>query len=165
MKHVLKSNTTLTNVKQEDIQPNAIDLRLDRIFVFSAPYSEEFKISNEDKKPFTKQELFPADDWWQLGPGCYEVIMENIVKMGENEAGWVITRSTLSRNGVFITGGLYDSGYHGVMAATLNVTRNLTIKKGTRIGQFLLFDADMLHKYDGSYGLAKEHDKLYQPVE
>jgi hypothetical protein len=46
----------------------------------------------------------------------------------------------------------------GVMHVTVGPMR---IKKGTRIGQYLSFDAEMHHLYDGSYGVGKEHDKKY----
>jgi deoxycytidine triphosphate deaminase len=88
--------------------------------------------------------------------------MENIINVGPGEAGWVITRSTLNRNGCFITSGLYDSGYHGVMAGVLHVTIDTArIKKGTRIGQYLSFDAEALTMYDGDYGIGKTHDVKY----
>jgi deoxycytidine triphosphate deaminase len=48
------------------------------------------------------------------------------------------------------------------MAGAMHVhCGQFSIQKGTRIGQFLLFKAESLHKYDGSYGLNKEHDKKY----
>ena len=95
-------------------------------------------------------------------PGDYEVVMENIIQVGESEAGWVITRSTLNRNGLFLTSGLYDSGYHGVMAGVLHVGIGpARIKKGTRIGQYWSFDAESLSTYDGDYGIGKDHDKKY----
>jgi len=88
--------------------------------------------------------------------------MENIIHVGEGEAGWVITRSTLNRNGCFLTSGLYDSMYHGVMAAVLHVGIGIAkIKQGTRIGQYISFQAEMLHGYDGDYGIGKQHDKKY----
>jgi deoxycytidine triphosphate deaminase len=88
--------------------------------------------------------------------------MENIISVGQGEAGWVITRSTLNRNGLFLTSGLYDSGYHGAMAGLLHVTiGQARIKKGTRIGQYLSFEAESLSMYDGDYGINKEHDKKY----
>ena len=92
--------------------------------------------------------------------------MSNIITVGEGEAGFVITRSTLNRNGVYITSGLYDSGYNGVMAGALHVTSGpFKVKVNTRIGQFLLFKAESLHLYDGDYGLNKDHDKKYQAQE
>jgi deoxycytidine triphosphate deaminase len=102
------------------------------------------------------------DGYWYLNQGTYEIVMENIVSVGEGEAGWVITRSTLNRNGVFITSGLYDSGYHGVMAGAMHITCGpMIIKKGTRVGQFLLFKSETLKLYDGDYGLDKAHDQKY----
>jgi deoxycytidine triphosphate deaminase len=89
--------------------------------------------------------------------------MENVINVGEGEAGWVITRSTLNRNGLFLTSGLYDSGYHGVMAGVLHVNAGpAKIKQGTRIGQYLSFNAEALHSYAGDYGIGKAHDTKYQ---
>ena len=153
-------NTKLTNVQPGDVQPNAVDLRLDKVFQIN---TTEFVISNEEKRHRGTFELVPdSEGYFVLAPGSYEIVMENIIHVGDGEAGWVITRSTLNRNGCFITSGLYDSGYHGVMAGVLHVTTGTArIKKGTRIGQYLCFDAQMVKQYDGDYGLGKEHDKKY----
>ena len=161
MIHIMgEHGSKLTNVHEVDVQPNAVDLRLGKVFKIK---NETFALSEDYKVHRGSEELFPNEDgFWTLEPGTYEVVMENIIEIGEGEAGWVITRSTLNRNGVFLTSGLYDSGYHGVMAGAMHVTTGpLTIRKNTRIGQFLLFKAESLHKYDGSYGLNKEHDKKY----
>lgn len=163
MKHILgpNSKSTLTNVQEGDSQPNAVDLRLDRVYKIK---EELFQLSNDEKKHRgTEYEVQPdREGYFFLSPGHYEVVMENIINVGENEAGWVITRSTLNRNGCFITSGLYDSGYHGVMAGVLHVSIGpARIKKGTRIGQYLSFDSESLSSYDGDYGVGKEHDKKY----
>ena len=162
MKHIMStmSESSLTNVVDGDSQPNAVDLRLDKIFEI---HNSPFTISEEEKKHRGSVEIQPNQEgWFYLMPGTYEIVMENIINVGPNEAGWVITRSTLNRNGVFITSGLYDSGYHGVMAGALHVTTGpLKIQRGTRVGQFLLFDSESLSKYEGSYGLNSEHDKKY----
>ena len=172
MKHIKgpNSKSELSHVQEGDIQPNAVDLRLGKVFAIDR---ERFELSNEHKKHRGSHELLPdADGYFFLGPGSYEVIMENIIRVGEGEAGWVITRSTLNRNGCFLTSGLYDSGYGidvktgegvgGMMAGVLHVTiAPARIKKGTRIGQFVLFNAECLHLYDGEYGNHKTHDKKY----
>jgi len=163
MKHILGKNSrsTLTKVQDGDSQPNAIDLRLDKVYKIK---TNVFEISNEHKKHRgTEYELIPDHQgYFFLEPGDYEVVMENIIRVGENEAGWVITRSTFNRNGLFLTSGLYDSGYNGVMAGVLHVGLGpARIKKGTRIGQYLSFDAESLSTYDGDYGIGKEHDKKY----
>lgn len=163
MKHIMGPNSKshLSAVVEGDVQPNAVDLRLGKVFAINS--KELFEISNDHKKHRGTQELqVDPEGYYNLAPGHYEVVMENIIDVGEGEAGWVITRSTLNRNGLFITSGLYDSGYHGVMAGVLHVTiGQARIKKGTRIGQYLSFDSEALHKYDGDYGLNKAHDKKY----
>jgi deoxycytidine triphosphate deaminase len=165
MKHILGSNSKsiLTNVQEGDSQPNAVDLRLDKVFKI---LPEVFEVENEYKRHRGSYEIMPdSKGVFYLEPGHYEVVMENKITVGSNEAGWVITRSTLNRNGLFLTSGLYDSGYSGVMAGVLHVTIGpAKIRKGTRIGQYLSFDAESLSSYDGSYGTKSDHDKKYGKV-
>ena len=166
MIHIAAQDTqsNLTNVELTDIQPNAVDLRVDKIFEMN--YKNVFTIGEDNGKEVKQHrgssEIEPDQDgYWYLPTGTYEIIMENIINVGPDEAGWVITRSTLNRNGLFITSGLYDSGYHGVMAGALHVKAFARIKKGTRVGQFLLFKSQSLKKYDGDYGIGKAHDQKY----
>ena len=173
MKHILgpNSRSTLTNVQEGDSQPNAVDLRLDKVFKILPTV---FEISDDHKKHRQTEEVLPDEKgYFNLEPGSYEVTMLNEVSIGSNEAGWVIVRSTLNRAGCFLTSGNYDSFYGidvetnevvgGVMAGCLHVNVGLArIKKGTRVGQFLLFEAEMLNKYNGDYGNHKNHDQKYQ---
>lgn len=157
MKHIMgpTSKSTLTNVQEGDSQPNAVDLRLDKVFRI---LPNTFEITNESKTLRGSEEVLPdADGFFNLEIGSYEAIMENIINVGQNESGWTITRSTLNRNGVFITSGLYDSGYHGAMAGCMHVNVGpIRIKKGTRVAQYLSFNSEMLHKYNGSYGFGAD---------
>jgi len=161
MKHIMgpNSESTLTGVDHGDIQPNAVDVRLAKVFQLGDGL---FTISEDGKQHRGNIELEADEDgWFFLEENCsYEVVMENIIKVGPNEAGWVVSRSTLIRNGCFLTSGLYDSGYEGVIAACLHVRGgDMMVKKGTRIGQYLSFHSEALHLYDGDYGLAKAHDQ------
>lgn len=166
MKHILSktNDCELTGVQHGDSQPNAVDLRVKKIFEINK--KSPFIISEEDKTHRGSTEVQPDEEgWFNLERGTYEIIMENIVSVEEGYAGFVITRSTLNRNGLFITSGLYDSGYHGVMAGCLHVRVGpAKIKKGTRVGQFLLFEAETLSMYDGSYGIGKQHDNKYGEI-
>ena len=163
MKHILSqtNDCELTGVQEGDSQPNAVDLRVKKIFTIHK--ASRFELGEGVKlHRRTSEELPDKDGWWDLQRGTYEIVMENIVSIEEGYAGFVITRSTLNRNGVFITSGLYDSGYHGVMAGCLHVRVGpMKIQKGTRVGQFLLFKAETLSLYDGSYGIGKQHDNKY----
>lgn len=154
------ANSSLSNIQSADIQPNAVDVRVDKVFRIEP---KEFKISESEKKHRGSVEILPdGQGYFNLVQGAYEIIMEGIVSIGEGEAGWIITRSTLNRNGLYITSGLYDSGYEGVMAGALHVSGGpAKIKQGTRVGQFLLFPSEALSSYDGDYGIGKSHDEKY----
>jgi deoxycytidine triphosphate deaminase len=162
MKHIASqsSKSNLSAVQPQDIQPNAVDLRLGKIFQIK---SREFIIDETQKVHRGSVPIdVRSDGYFHLEPGCYEVIMENEIEVAEGEAGWVITRSTLNRNGVFLTSGLYDSGYQGVMAGVMHVNGGMMkIRPGTRIGQYLTFDAETIRMYDGDYGVGKAHDTKY----
>jgi len=59
MKHIMgmRSRSTLTNVQENDVQPNVVDLRLDKVFKIS---KNVFEISNDYKKHRgTEYELKP----------------------------------------------------------------------------------------------------------
>lgn len=158
--HSDSTGSSLTEVQDVDVQPNAVDLRVGKIFKIR---DSVFSIDEDKKEHRGSYEILPENEYWSLQPGTYEIVMQNIITVGEGEAGWVITRSTLNRNGVFITSGLYDSGYHGVMAGALHVTGGpMRIKRGTRVGQFLLFKSETLKLYDGDYGIGKKHDEKYK---
>lgn len=163
MKHINGpySRSSLTNVQEGDKQPNATDLRVKEIFQI---LPQTFTITEDEKHHRGSVPVRPDNlGFYTLMAGTsYEVIMENIITVGPGEAGWVVTRSTLNRNGVYLTSGLYDSGYNGVMAAVMHVTSGpMRIKAGTRVGQYLSFDAEALHSYEGSYGIGTEDDVKY----
>lgn len=172
MKHLASSNSNSRLIRIRDgegvvgfdevqVQPNAIDLRVESLMLID---DTTFTIDEEKKEHRGSKSVPTKDGYWQLEAGKrYEVIFEGIVEVAEGEAGWVITRSTLNRNGLFLTSGLYDSGYKGVMAGCLHVTSGpAQIKKGTRLGQFILFEAESLSSYNGDYGVDSEHDKKYE---
>lgn len=164
MLHISSDNSKsiLTNVQDGDIQPNATDLRIDKIFKIENNIFEIDKDNNKKHRSITKIEA-DRNGFYFLNEGHYAVIMENDIEVGENECGFVITRSTFNRNGCYLTSGLYDSGYKGHMAACLHVTSGaLKIQKGTRIGQYLCFHCNSLYKYNGSYGVNSEYDKKYE---
>ena len=156
-----RSTSSLTGVIEGDVQPNAVDLRLGKVYSIT---TNTFTIDETQKVHRGSTALEVGEDgYYTLEPGHYEVLMDNLIEVGEGESGFVITRSTLNRNGVFLTSGLYDSGYKGVMAGVMHVNVGLMrIKPGTRIGQYLCFESESLSSYDGDYGLGKAHDKKYE---
>lgn len=156
-----KTRSSLSQFDANQVQPNAIDLKVDRIFAIN---DGTFRIDENEKKHRGSKELKATHGgYWLLKPGTYEILMEGEITIGPDEAGWVITRSTLNRNGLFITSGLYDSGYQGVMAGALHVNvGEALIARGTRVAQFLLFKSESLSSYDGDYGTGKADQTMYQ---
>lgn len=145
------SNTTITNLDEDMVAQNAIDIRIKsvrKILPTLFTIDETQKVHRESEELTTD-----GDGYWLLPVGSYEVVADHIITMGDDESGFVITRSTLNRNGVFVTTGNYDSGYKGSLAMCLHVTTGpMRIQKGTRIAQMLLWKAEALKQYDGDYG-------------
>ena len=84
MKHIQSPNSrsTLTNVQKKDIQPNAVDLRIGKLFEVDG--HSEFVISEDSKQHRKTYEMQPdADGWFTLRPGHYEVVMENTINVGQ----------------------------------------------------------------------------------
>lgn len=143
--------TKITDVEKGDVQPNAVDIRLDEVEKIEA--SDFVLDDNEKKHRITSKLSVQADGFYVLQPGSYKVTMKNKVQIGQSEAGVVISRSTLIRNGVYLCSGLYDTGYKGSMVALLVVTTGTAkIKKGTRIGQYLILESESNGEYQGNYG-------------
>lgn len=166
LKHVLNQSTEseLSNVDNDMAQPNAIDIRIDRVFAFKDTRSYVAVIGEDDDNPdkeikvHRKTEEMNADlnGWMKLPPGSYPFTTQHEITVGANEAGWVITRSTLNRNGVFISSGLFDSSYVGGLDLCLHVFGGpIWIKRGTRVGQYVCVDAESIKEYDGDYGKGK----------
>jgi len=157
MKHIAseQSNSTATNVDKDMVSSNAIDVRLDRVFAIS---SALFEIDDDKKQHRDRTNVeVDADGYFNLDVGVYDVVMGSDVSVGESEAGWLVIRSSFNRNGVFITSGVYDTGYSGNVGGALHVTTGpVRVKQGTRIAQFVLFEAEALKTYDGDYGRATD---------
>lgn len=157
MKHLVNptTKTKISHFQQGDVQPNAIDIRMDRVFQLD---SGLFKLSDTEKVHRSRTEIFPdAEGFFYLKKDCcYQVIMEQSINVPAGEAGLMVIRSTLGRNGILMSSSLYDSGYAGPMEHMLHITTgDAMIKKGTRIAQYLCFDAETAHLYNGSYGFGK----------
>lgn len=162
MLHVLNGETVINGVGERAVQPNAVDLSVCRVFKMEG----DCKLLGDNTKIHRSHVCIePQDGVYVLEPGVYEVQLNETIEVGENECGYVIVRSTLSRNGITLSSGLYDSGYKGPMSVLMTVTcGKLTIEKGTRIGQYLNFHCKSVKLYNGSYGFGKSDlaNKLYE---
>lgn len=139
------------------VQPNAIDFDCVRLFELDKTSPA---LLSETKKVHRKStELTPvADDdgelFWTLKQGkCYDFVSGFHVELPRGVAGELIIRSTLNRSGVFLTAGLYDSGFKGNVAGVLHVRGgDFKLAQYTRIGQLKLLQSDSTGMmYTGGY--------------
>ena len=75
------------------------------------------------------------------------------VKMPDDCWGYIFGRSTFNRQGILIRSSVIDPGYHGKIGVTAYVLgkNNVYIEVGDRVGQLLVFKANVSGKYDGQY--------------
>lgn len=130
------------------IQPNAIDIDCARLF--GIDMSTNCELTNTTKTMCRQPELTPSiqDTWTMLRGSVCDFMSSFSVDLPAGVACYLITRSTLVRNGIAVTSGLYDSGYQGPVGGVLEVkgTANLagtfTLGKGTRICQLIFVKSD-----------------------
>lgn len=145
--------------EQQDkcIQPNALDFDIDRVFAFKSE-ANPFMLSEHDKLMRPTVEISPTSDdagqWWYLPANSVTDFSSSFyVTIPEGVAAMLIVRSTLNRNGLFITSGLYDATFKGMIAGCIhNRGPEATIAKGTRIGQIIFIKSEFSGvAYSGNY--------------
>ena len=162
------TNSSIHRVEnpETDFQPNAVDLRLEKVFKLAEDGST-FILDGDKKVHTNRVEVLPnAEGFFELQPGYYGIEYRNGISVAPDEAGWCIPRSTLIRNGVVVFSSLYDSGYgFGVeggnkMIGAMQVCNpnGAKIRYGERVAQYLCVGAQTAHLYNGSY--AKDHAKV-----
>lgn len=135
----------------KQVQPNAVDFTLDLLKVVDSTASAHIGEASKTMRPLIDVEA--KDGVWTLEAGkVYDGTSEIYVEVPKGAAAILFTRSTFTRNGIFITSGLYDSGFKGHIGFTIyTVGGPVTIEKGTRIGQIAFLSAAAAKEYAGGY--------------
>ncbi len=139
------------------IQPNAIDITCDHLYrnsMISSASNHKFVLSNDTTTHVVKEQVDPVDNYYKnlLLPVYYfESNLEITIPWGF--VAWLVTRSSLNRNGIRVESGLYDAGFKGKIAGTLynHSGVNIDLQRGARVAQLVFAEAETLHKYDGQY--------------
>ena len=157
-------------IDEKYIQPNALDFTIDRLF--SINDNDPFIISDRGKTMRGGNEIIPttysdpADGipweglFWNVeSHKVYDAMSNFHVKVPDDVAVMLIIRSTFNRNGLFLTSGLYDTGFDGSVGFAIpNRSGVARIAPGTRVGQIMFMDADSAGKYAGQYNTeARQH--------
>ena len=142
---------------EKNIQPNAIDFTLDKLFEIN---NDEAFIINEDYKLMRGSVEIEAEEdeddglhYWPIDIRVsYDGMSSMYCKLPEGVACLLIIRSTFNRNGMFLTSGLYDSGFEGHIGFVLhNRSGPAKIATGTRIGQIMFIPSDSAGMYAGGW--------------
>ena len=159
-------NGWVKNIHDEEkqIQPNAIDFTLDRVFILSP--TDEFIISDKDgsKRMVGTNELQSVSmkgytsQFFAIPPRTMvDGLSSMFIEVPEQHVCIPLAvRSTFNRNGVFITSGIYDSGYSGNIGFAIHNTREAYtyIGVGTRVGQISFAQSDSEGVYAGGWNHA-----------
>lgn len=147
-----QSTTVLSNIGENNIQQAAVDLNLENVWVMNGIFTID-----EEKKQHRNTSLLEPDEegYYNLSPGVYEISFDHDIEIGPDEAGYIVTRSTLIRNGVICVSGVWDPSFRGRGGCAMHVNGGpMRIKKGTRVAQFVLWKVlNAQGQYDGDYGL------------
>jgi deoxycytidine triphosphate deaminase len=143
----------LRGIDPGDVQPNAVDIAVDGLY--EVDKTKDFALLKESKSHRGVNEVHSQDDTWYLDPGhAYDFTSPSYVEVPKGVVGWLVTRSTLNRNGVFVLSGLYDSGFKGHLCGVLyNLVGATTMEVGSRVAQFIMARSDSVGVYSGGYNI------------
>ena len=149
------STTVLSNIDETCQQQAAVDLRLENIWKMEGLF-----VIDEEKKQHRKTTKLEVEDdgYYHLEEGTFECSFDHNISIGPDEASLIVPRSTLARNGIQITSGLWDPKFSGRGGCCMHVRGGpMKIKPGTRIGQFVTWKVvNAQGEYNGSYGLNED---------
>lgn len=137
--------------RKKCIQPNAIDITLDNMYKLDL--TTVFILTEQEKQMRPVTPLSCNNGMFEFHSGCYDVTSDFYVDIPKGVAAEIIVRSTLNRNGLFVTSGLYDSGFKGHIGFMLhNRQFDAKISQHTRIAQIKFIqseESDIM--YSGGY--------------
>jgi dUTP pyrophosphatase len=139
---------------ERQVQPNGVDLRIDRLFRLTSPAL--LGESDSVREPAAREEFPPdRDGWWSLPPGSYVLGLRERVNLPSDLMALGRPRSSLLRSGVAIHTAVWDAGYAGRSETLLSVfnPRGFRLQRGARVLQlvFVRLDQPTRRGYRGAY--------------
>ncbi|KAK3349505.1 dUTPase-like protein [Lasiosphaeria hispida] len=137
------------------VQPCGVDLSLRRVLRFSPSSMPKLDFDNARReRPGTVEIPFAGAESVVLEPGAYVVEFNEMVEMPRDCMGQIFARSSLWRSGAFLTAGVVDAGYGGVLGALLDVRHSagLELFRNAKLGQIVLHQMEgEVEGYNGVY--------------
>ena len=140
--------------QQTQLQPNGIDLRIDRVQRLTSPGL--LGAAPNLREPAAREDVQPdADGWWDLHPGGYVIGYAETVNLPPDLMAFARPRSTLLRSGVAIHTAVWDAGYSGRGEGLLSVLnpKGYRLQRGAAVLQlvFLRLGSASAEGYRGKY--------------
>ncbi|RWZ87249.1 MAG: hypothetical protein EO766_12040 [Hydrotalea sp. AMD] len=144
--------------KQKCIQPNAIDITLDHAYTLGLQTRFCLSETSKQMRSTERQNMhsyFSISDepFFTLHTGSTDIMSDFFVTVPAGVAAFLIVRSTLNRNGLWVTSGLYDQGFSNNIGFVIhNDGPNAFIAPHTRVAQLVFVkseDSGLL--YNGTY--------------
>ena len=143
--------------KEDQIQPNGIDVRVKNIRQIQCDMHKPFKMWADGRKEVPNSyicegTLLDDNPAFVLHRGyAYDAEMYEHVKIPEGIVGFIYGRSSLHRNGVFCRASVYDSGFDNRIGLMMFPFQDFWVEQGTRIAQIVFMEAKSSHQYHGQY--------------
>ena len=138
----------LGTLRDDQIQPNGVDLTLGAVF----EQVEPGRIGRDGKTVGERRELDPDEDGvYRLDPGGYVARYGERIRIPERHVGFLYPRSSLLRNSAMLDTAVWDAGYEGRGEGLLEVHHTIELQQGARIAQLVLAEAAHEGTYEGSY--------------
>jgi dUTP pyrophosphatase len=143
----------LSSLRDDQVQPNGVDLTLDRVFEQREPgrIGRDGKEVGDRSVVEAEQYADDAPGTYYLEAGSYVVRYGERIHVPEGHVGFVYPRSSLMRNSCMLNTAVWDAGYEGRGEGLLQVHHDVELESGARIAQFVLAAAEHVGEYDGSY--------------
>lgn len=155
----------ISNVSNESIQQQGVDLRVNKIF----KVNDGGVIPAKGKTILpTRTEVLPETDWdgetplYNLCPGYYEIELKESCNIPSDAVLWIKGRSSVVRCGGRIDSGQFDGGFKtDNMGCYLEVINYMSIEPEARIAQAVVFESYPVEKeklYNGQYQNDKQRN-------
>ena len=94
---------------------------------------------------------------YRLAPGTYSLTFEQGCKLTTNTTAFIRHRSSVLRCGAIITSGVYDPGFEvEEMGGVMIATKDISIERGARVAQIVMFENYTAEAYNGQWQGAKD---------
>lgn len=141
--------TASEGIEAKQLQPNGIDLRLDRLALVAGRF--QLFIAGSSNTEHIELKVDDEGLYHLLADRCYEGTALEYVEVPQGVLALIIHRSTLNRNGTIVLGSVYDAGFKGPCGFSVRPCVRTSIQRYARVAQIIFLEAQGARTYSGQY--------------